>query len=170
MSGKGNFWEYYRALHTLIVPSPLQLARVWPSRLRATDRIPCEHSHDLRSYLAALKRRSTTFENLCLACRTCNEYKSDTTLAKDPLTGETVPLFNPRTQKWTDHFTWSLDSTRVEGLTATGRAAIAALRMNNPIIVSARWRWTISGWHPPADWHLSDRPLRESRDKMRSLL
>lgn len=29
-----------------------------------------------------------TLENLCLACRTCNEYKSDTTEAINPLTGE----------------------------------------------------------------------------------
>ncbi|WP_243147590.1 hypothetical protein [Scytonema sp. UIC 10036] len=46
---------------------------------------------------------------------------------------------------------WSQDSTRVEGLTSTGRATIAALRINNQIIVAARWRWTINGWHPPND-------------------
>ena len=97
------------------------------------------------------KHGATTFENLCLACRTCNEFKSDLTEAVDPLTGETVPLFNPRTQLWTDHFTWIQDSTRVEGLTATGRATIAALRMNNSIVVVARDRWAISGWHPPSD-------------------
>jgi hypothetical protein len=113
----------------------------------ANSGIPMTYDH----ILPRSKGGATTFENLCLACRTCNEYKSDTTQAEDPLTGETLPLFNPRTQNWTDHFTWSLDSTRVEGLTATGRATIAALRMNNPIIVSARWRWAISGWHPPAD-------------------
>ena len=97
------------------------------------------------------KGGDTAFENVCLACRSCNEFKSDLTKVKDPLTGETVSLFNPRTQKWTEHFSWSLDSAKVEGLTAIGRATVAALRMNHPTIVAARWRWAISSWHPPTD-------------------
>lgn len=94
------------------------------------------------------KGGNTSFENVCLACRSCNEYKSDLTAAPDPLTGEIVPLFNPRAQQWSEHFAWSLDATRVEGQTPVGRAMIAALRMNNPVIVAARSRWVISGWHP----------------------
>ncbi|MBL1176773.1 HNH endonuclease [Pantanalinema sp. GBBB05] len=96
------------------------------------------------------KGGNTSFENVCLACRSCNEYKSDSTEAQDPLTGEIVPLFNPRAQQWSEHFVWSLDATRVEGQTPVGRATIAALRMNNPVIVAARSRWVISGWHPPS--------------------
>ncbi|MBC6480885.1 MAG: HNH endonuclease [Hormoscilla sp. GM7CHS1pb] len=97
------------------------------------------------------KGGETTFENVCLACRTCNECKTDSTEAIDPLTGETVPLFNPRLQRWSDYFAWSPDGTRVEGLNAIGRATVVALRMNNPAILIARSRWVISGWHPPAD-------------------
>lgn len=93
----------------------------------------------------------TSFENVCLACRTCNEYKSDSTEAGDPLTGEIVSLFNPRTQQWSEHFAWSLDATKVQGVTAIGRATVAALRMNNPVVVAARYRWAINGWHPPQD-------------------
>ena len=95
------------------------------------------------------KNGATSFENVCLACRTCNEYKSDTTEADDPLTGKVVPLFNPRIQKWSEHFAWSFDARKVEGLTAIGRATAIALRMNNPVIVAARYRWAVSGWHPP---------------------
>ncbi len=95
------------------------------------------------------KGGKTEFENLCLACRSCNEFKSDSTKAVDPLTGEAVAIFNPRTQSWSDYFIWSPDSTKVEGLTAIGRAKIIALRMNNPVITVARKRWTVSGWHPP---------------------
>jgi hypothetical protein len=97
------------------------------------------------------KGGKTTFDNVCLACRSCNEFKGDSTEATDPWIGETVSLFNPRLQRWSDHFAWSIDSTRVEGLTAIGRATIVRLQMNNPVIVAARWRWTISGWHPPTD-------------------
>jgi hypothetical protein len=93
----------------------------------------------------------TTFENLCLACRYCNEYKSNLTESIDPLSGETISLFNPRKQKWSEHFIWSADGTKVEGITAIGRATIIRLRMNNPVIIVARKRWVISGWHPPND-------------------
>jgi hypothetical protein len=93
----------------------------------------------------------TTFENLCLACRSCNEYKSNLTESIDPLSGETISLFNPRKQKWSEHFMWSADGTKVEGITAIGRATIIRLRMNNPVIIVARKRWVISGWHPPND-------------------
>lgn len=95
------------------------------------------------------KGGETSFENVCLACRSCNEFKSNLTEAIDPLTGESFTLFNPRKQKWSDHFTWNIDATRVEGKTATGRATVVCLRMNNSVVVVARKRWVISGWHPP---------------------
>ncbi|MFB2878253.1 HNH endonuclease [Floridanema aerugineum] len=96
------------------------------------------------------KGGETSFENVCLACRSCNEFKSDATVAVDPVTGENAPLFNPRTQNWSEHFSWSSDTTKFEGLTSIGRATIVRLRMNNSVIVAARRRWAISGWHPPA--------------------
>ena len=34
--------------------------------------------------------------NLWLACSACNTFKGDRTTVLDPLTGEIVPLFNPR--------------------------------------------------------------------------
>lgn len=94
------------------------------------------------------KGGETSFENVCLACRSCNEFKGSSIETLDPLTGETFPLFNPRNQKWSGHFAWSVDGTRVEGITAIGRATVLGLRMNNQVIVFARKRWVISGWHP----------------------
>lgn len=93
----------------------------------------------------------TNFENLCLACRSCNEFKSDRTKAVDPLTGDVVPLFHPRQQVWNDHFTWSEDGTRIGGITAIGRATVLALQLNHVTIIAARRRWVSSGWHPPTD-------------------
>lgn len=95
------------------------------------------------------KGGKTEFENLCQACRPCNEFKGNITEAVDPVSGETVPLFNPRTQLWSDHFEWNFDGTQVVGLTDIGRATIIALQMNNPTIMTARRRWVIAGWHPP---------------------
>ncbi|MEI6064085.1 MAG: HNH endonuclease [Pseudanabaena sp. ELA748] len=90
-----------------------------------------------------------TLENLCLACRTCNEYKSGTTEAIAPLTSQRSSLFNPRQQNWKEHFQWSNDASHIEGLTAIGRATVITLRMNNPAIVATRKRWFSIGWHPP---------------------
>ncbi len=63
--------------------------------------------------------------------------------------GGKTTLFNPRLQKWSEHFRWSLDGTKIEGLTPIGRTTISVLKMNNPLIVTTRLRWVIVGWHPP---------------------
>jgi len=91
----------------------------------------------------------TEFDNLCFACRRCNEFKGPTTKMHDPLTGETVPLFHPRQHKWTDHFAWDAAGLRLRGLSAIGRATISALNINNEVVVDARRRWVSVGWHPP---------------------
>ena len=92
----------------------------------------------------------TTFENVCQACGPCNRFKADAVDAIDPLSGERVRIFNPRTEAWSDHFVWSADSTKIVGLTPTGRATVVALRVNRPVIVTTRERWRQVGWHPPA--------------------
>lgn len=52
-------------------------------------------------------------DNLALACQRCNGYRYNFTTGIDPDTGETLPLFNPRKQKWSDHFIWSIDGLRI---------------------------------------------------------
>lgn len=91
----------------------------------------------------------THFENLCLACPTCNRYKANRQTAPDPVTRDVVSLFHPQRQVWTDHFTWSEDATEIVGLTAVGRATIAALRMNRPQMIRVRRMWVAMNEHPP---------------------
>lgn len=93
----------------------------------------------------------TEFDNLCLACHACNEFKAARVFVEDPETGKEVPLFNPRRQNWLDHFCWSPEGTEIEGLTAIGRATVLALNMNHPLIIEARRRWVAVGWHPPLE-------------------
>jgi hypothetical protein len=93
----------------------------------------------------------TVEENLWLSCRRCNGSKGARTHAMDPVTADAVPLYNPRTQPWPDHFEWSPDGTHILGKTLTGRATIEALRMNDPLIVAARERWVRGGWWPPEE-------------------
>ena len=88
-------------------------------------------------------------QNLWLACRLCNNFKGIQTEALDPLTGDHVRLFDPRGQRWIEHFAWSNDSARILGLTPCGRATVLALRLNNLIAVTVRRAWVSAGWHPP---------------------
>jgi hypothetical protein len=46
-------------------------------------------------------------------------------------TGRRVPLFNPRRDRWHDHFRRSRDQVRLYGRTAIGRATVALLRLNS---------------------------------------
>jgi len=90
-------------------------------------------------------------ENLWLACRPCNQYKGVQTTGRDSQSGESVHLFNPRLDAWRDNFAWSEDATHVIGITACGRATVAALNLNNPFAVETRRHWVCAGWHPPQD-------------------
>jgi 5-methylcytosine-specific restriction endonuclease McrA len=74
-------------------------------------------------------------ENLWLSCRSCNSFKGTQTHGYDPVTNRRVRLFNPRSQRWSRHFTWSPDG-QIIGLTASGRATVIALKLNN-IFVTA---------------------------------
>jgi hypothetical protein len=87
--------------------------------------------------------------NLWLACRSCNLFKSNQTHGTDPVTGRRVRLFNPRQQRWRRHFRWSQDGVFIIGHTATGRATVVALHLNNLVAVTVRRNWVAAGWHPP---------------------
>jgi len=90
-------------------------------------------------------------ENLCLSCPNCNFSKAKATEGLDPITGQSLPLFNPRKLNWQGHFKWNADFTQIIGLTPTGRATIDRLKMNQLKARNARERWILAGHHPPAD-------------------
>lgn len=91
----------------------------------------------------------TLEENLWLACPACNAFKGHRISARDPESGETVRLFNPRDQSWGDHFLWIDSGARIVGKSAIGRATVLALHLNRPLLVAARRAWIKAGWHPP---------------------
>lgn len=93
----------------------------------------------------------TREENLWLACSACNSFKGHRISARDPESGRTVRLFNPREQRWEEHFAWADSGTRIVGRTAVGRATVRALRLNRSLLVRARRAWVKAGWHPPED-------------------
>lgn len=89
----------------------------------------------------------TTIANLALACVSCSLRKWAKQAATDPESGQTEPLFNPRTQTWSEHFRW--EDERVTPLSPTGRATVVALAMNRPLIIAIRQEELVRGRHPP---------------------
>jgi hypothetical protein len=92
---------------------------------------------------------ATVEANLWLTCHACNEFKAARVQGQDPVTGKLVRLWNPRRQKWHDHFRWSDDGTEIISLTPRGRATVATLHLNRLELVGARSLWVQVGWWPP---------------------
>ena len=90
----------------------------------------------------------TTARNLALARVSCSLRKEARRSGLDSETGRTVALFHPRRQSWPDHFAW--DGVHVVGLSATGRATIATLLLNRPVILTIREEEIERGRHPPS--------------------
>lgn len=137
------------------IPQPLR------RRILADSSGRCAYCHTLTAITGArfvidhiipeASGGQAVWENLCVSCHSCNEFKGARSNARDPLTDKLVPLFHPRRQRWRRHFRWSEDGTVILGLTPVGRATIAVLQMNHPAIIAARRRWVGVGWHPPWD-------------------
>jgi hypothetical protein len=90
----------------------------------------------------------TRLDNLALSCPACNGHKYNKVEGADPLSGTLVTLFNPRQQRWVEHFVWSDDFTLLVGLTPTGRATVATLQMNHEKMVNLRRLLGLAGLHP----------------------
>lgn len=135
------------------VPEPLRQAVRERARGRCEYCLTSEVLSGIRCQIDHITPRArqgaTTAENLCLACVACNGHKHVQTHARDPASGEAVPLFHPRQHSWDEHFAWNVEGTEILGLTPIGRATVVALNMNDPLIVGARTLWVGFGAHPP---------------------
>ncbi len=77
-------------------------------------------------------------DNLCLSCVDCNRHKGSDLASIDPETGQIVPLFHPRNDKWIRHFRY--ENGLIHPLTATGRVTVRLLQFNTPDRVDERRR------------------------------
>lgn len=82
-------------------------------------------------------------ENLCLACGHCNRYKGPNLASIDPATEKLTPLFNPRTDAWSDHFFQA--EHRILGVSAIGRVNVSLLNINAPNRVQLRMELASEG-------------------------
>jgi hypothetical protein len=108
-------------------------------------------SYAVEHIIPESKGGATTPENLAWACPGCNGHKYSKVDGWDAATSRRVPLYNPRTQRWGEHFVWSDDTTRVLGMTPTGRATVGELQLNRPQVVVFRRMLVHEGYLPPPE-------------------
>jgi len=88
-------------------------------------------------HVIARKHQGPTIEsNLALACVFCNCHKGPNIAGIDPQTQQLVRLFNPRRDRWLEHFDW--DGAMLRGLTPEGRTTVIVLQINDEGAVAVR--------------------------------
>lgn len=87
------------------------------------------YPHEVDHVIAEKHGGATDASNLAFACWRCNRHKGTDLTSFDPQTQRLNPLFNPRTQGWSEHFTH--EGERITGLTPEGRTTVALLRLNS---------------------------------------
>ncbi len=103
-------------------------------------------SHQPDHIIARQHRGETTAANLAFACIHCNRHKGANIASIDPISGQLTPLFNPRTQVWTEHF--ALEGAYIQPLTPVGRVTVRLLRLNYPDRIRVRQALIEIGTYP----------------------
>ncbi len=116
----------------------------------------CEYCHapevifnvafEVEHIIPLSKNGSDEEQNWALSCRICNLRKLDYTDGFDPVSQQTLRLFNPRIDVWDEHFVVQREPPfRLEGKTPIGRATGERLEMNSPLQLRARELWIALG-------------------------
>lgn len=87
----------------------------------------------------------TSAENLAYACVYCNRSKG-TDLGSISKEGGLVRFFNPRVDRWRDHF--FITSPRIEGITEIGEVTVRVLNLNSVERLLEREALIIAGRFP----------------------
>ena len=127
-------------------------------RVRRRARYRCEYCrfpqsaarfrHQVDHIIADQHKGGDEPSNLALACIHCNLHKGPNIASLDPVTRELTRLYDPRRDRWREHFAWQ--GAVLVGLTAVGRTTIEVLAINDPDMVETREQFTTEGRFPPA--------------------
>lgn len=88
----------------------------------------------------------TSLANLAWSCFDCNRFKGSDITSVDPITGVIVPLFNPRSQIWEEHF--QILEGEIVPITVAGRATARLLRLNLMSRIEVRKTLAQAGRYP----------------------
>ena len=99
---------------------------------RRLDPLPFQVDH----IIAQQHGGQTVLGNLAWSCLHDNKHKGPNIAGIDPVTGDLVPLFHPRRQRWERHFDWN--GAILVGRTRIARATIRVLAVNDPDAMAFR--------------------------------
>lgn len=101
----------------------MTISKKQKERIRARAKFHCEYCKRSEEIMATnfevdhiipqSKGGTDDDDNLCCACRDCNAFKANRENCIDPDTDNHVPIFNPRTDKWSQHFEWNIEGTNL---------------------------------------------------------
>ena len=83
--------------------------------------------HEVDHIVSRQHGGETVAENLAYACMVCNRYKGSNIASVSPA-GDLVRLFNPRVDRWSEHF--RLNGSVIEPLGLVGEVTARVLRLN----------------------------------------
>jgi hypothetical protein len=96
-----------------------KFSSVIQSEIRIRANYLCEYCHALEKWqyvaftidhvIPLTQGGDDGLDNLALACFHCNRRKGNLVSIKDLASGDDIPLFHPRRERWQDHFIWSAD-------------------------------------------------------------
>lgn len=102
----------------------------------------CEVDH-----VISVKHDGTTeAENLAYACQVCNRQKGSDLGSLARRTGELVRFYNPRADRWADHF--RLDAAIITPITDTGEVTARILGFNRKERLMEREELIAQGRYP----------------------
>ncbi len=87
-----------------------------------------------------------TILNFAYVCSPCNWKKGPNISTILNLNSPLIPLFNPRTQNWTEHF--ETKNGLITPLSIVGEATIKLLELNTPNKVEERYEMMLAGFYP----------------------
>lgn len=88
---------------------------------------------------------ASTLDNLAYTCTFCNRHKG-TDIGSITESGEFTRFFNPRTDRWTDHF--QIIGVTIQPLTATGQVTAKILQLNQVARIIERQAMNSVGRYP----------------------
>ena len=133
---------------------PASLRRLVASRAEGLCEYCLIHKHDtyfgcqVEHIIAEKHGGATAAENLAYAYALCNRYKGSDLGSVSPDTAQLVRFFNPRADRWSDHF--RLAGAEIVALTEIGAVTVRILAMNHPNRVAERQTLGAEGRYPSA--------------------
>lgn len=94
------------------------------------------YPHHIEHIIARKHGGASSPDNLAWACFQCNVAKGTDIASYDRVTGQLVPLYNPRADSWDKHF--ELVDDEIVGKTPIGRITARLLQINHPEQVEMR--------------------------------